>query len=127
MALEFQFLGRQTEAARPTGAVCTPGTTVTIDGVRSQQHCITSTGPTIPNGTWTEAELEVAPNGEITHRIDGQVVHRYAGARLDPADPTTARLIAERRGVLDLASGYIGLQSEGHPVEFKDIRIQEIR
>jgi hypothetical protein len=126
VSLEFQFLGRQTEADRPTGAVCTPGTTVTVNGVRTQQHCINSTGPTIPNGTWTQAELEVTPAGEVTHRINGQVVHRYAGLELDPKDATTAKLIAGQGGVLAIGGGYIALQSEGHPVEFKDILIQEI-
>jgi hypothetical protein len=126
VSLEFQFLGRQTAEARPTGAVCTPGTTVTVNGARTQQHCINSTGPTIPNGTWTEAELEVTLAGEVTHRINGQVVHRYGGLELDPADVTTAKLIAAQGGVLALSGGYIALQSEGHPLEFKDIRIQEI-
>ena len=126
VSLEFQFLGRMTAEDRPTGAVCTPGTTVAVAGVRTHQHCIASTGPTIPNGTWTEAELEVTPAGEVTHRINGQVVHRYTAPELDPADATTAKLIAERGGALALDGGYIALQSEGHPVEFRDIRIQEI-
>ncbi|MFN9848944.1 MAG: hypothetical protein ACK56C_11275 [Alphaproteobacteria bacterium] len=37
------------------------------------------------------------------------------------------RLIAERGGVLSVTEGYIALQSEGHPIEFRDIQVQVIR
>lgn len=126
VSLEFQILGRDGEGARPTGSVCTPGTNITIAGAPVKAHCTTSTGPTIPNGTWTELELEVSPDGEVIQRIDGAAVHRYAGLELDPADPTTRQLITERGGVLALTGGYIALQSEGHPIEFRNIRVQPI-
>lgn len=67
----------------------------------------------------------------MTEKIDGQVVHRYADIALDPADPMAAadakRLIAERGGVLAVKEGYIALQSEGHPIAFKDIEVQALR
>jgi len=127
VSVEFQLLG----APRATGAVCTPGVSVTIGGKRQAEHCIPSTGPIIPNGTWTKLELEVLPNGQVTEKINGAVVHRYADIELDPADPMAAadakRLIAERGGALAVKEGYIALQSEGHPFEFKDIEVQELK
>jgi Domain of Unknown Function (DUF1080) len=125
VSLELQILGRDGEGPRPTGSVCTPGTNITIDGVMAKTHCITSSGPTIPNQTWTRLELEVSAKGEVTHRINGQVVHRYAGLELDPADLTTRQLIAENGG-LTLTSGYVALQSEGHPIAFRKIQVREI-
>jgi hypothetical protein len=131
VSVEFQILGADDAGPRPTGSVCTPGVSVTIEGKRQAEHCTTSTGPTIPNGTWTKLELEVLPNGQVTERINGAVVHRYADIELDPNDPMAAadalRLIAERGGVLAVKGGYIALQSEGHPVEFKDIEVQELK
>lgn len=131
VSVEFQILGADGPGPRPTGAVCTPGVSITIDGKRQPIHCTNSTGPTIPNGTWTALELEVLPDGQITEKINGVVVHRYADVALDAADPMAAadarRLIAERGGVLPVREGYIALQSEGHPIAFKDIAVQVIR
>ena len=131
VSVEFQILGADGPGARPTGSVCTPGVSITLAGARQPVHCTPSTGPTIPNGTWTALELEVLPNGQVTEKINGVVVHRYADIALDPADPMAAtdarRLIAERGGVLAVKEGYIALQSEGHPVAFKDIQVQVLR
>ena len=131
VSVEFQILGADGPGPRPTGAVCTPGVSITIAGKRQPIHCTNSTGPTIPNGTWTALELEVLADGQITEKINGDVVHRYADVALDAADPMAAadarRLIAERGGVLPVHEGFIALQSEGHPIEFKDIAVQVIR
>jgi len=131
VSVEFQILGADGPGPRPTGSLCTPGVSVTLNGKRQAEHCTTSTGPTIPNGTWTKLELEVLPNGQVTERINGAVVHRYADIELDPNDPMAAsdakRLIAERGGALPVREGYIALQSEGHPIAFKNIEVQELK
>lgn len=131
VSVEFQILGKDGDGPRPAGSVCTPGVSITIDGKPQAEHCTTSSGPTIPNGTWTKLELEVLPNGQVTERINGAVVHRYADIALDPNDPMSPgdakRLIAERGGVLAVKEGYIALQSEGHPIEFKDIQVQVLK
>lgn len=129
VSVEFQLLGKDGDAPRPTGAVCTPGITITFDGVKAKEHCTPSANaPTIPNGTWTKVELEVRPNGEVFQKIDGVVVHHYAGVTLDPDDTVAggAKPYILARGAQPLAGGYIALQSEGHPIEFKDIEIQEL-
>lgn len=131
VSVEFQILGADGPGPRPTGSVCTPGVLISIAGAPQKEHCITSSGPTIPNGTWTELELEVRADGEVTEKINGKAVHRYKVLALDPADPLAPgpakALIAERGGDASLKGGYIALQSEGHPIEFKDIRILELR
>ena len=130
VSVEFQILGADGPGPRPTGSVCTPGVSIVIDGKRQPTHCTTSSGPTIPNGTWTALELEVLPSGEVTEKINGVVVFRYGTIALDPVDPMAAadakRLITERGGVLPVKGGYIALQSEGHPIEFKDIQVMAL-
>lgn len=125
-SIEFQLRGRVDDKPRPSGSVCTPGTTIEYQGQRDQRHCIDSSSPTIPNGRWVEAELEVLPSGEIVHKIDGQEVIRYRAVEYDPADATAQPLIAAQRGALMLSGGTVSLQSEGHPVQFKDIKVQPI-
>jgi hypothetical protein len=131
VSVEFQILGADGPGRRPTGNVCTPGVGITLNGTRQPVHCSDSSGPTIPNGTWTDLELEVLPNGEVTERINGVVVHRYKDIALDPADPMAAadarRLIEARGGELPVREGYIALQSEGHPIAFKDIQVMKLR
>lgn len=127
VSIEFQILGKEGDGPRPTGSVCSPGTNITIDGVVAKAHCTISTGPTIANGTWTRLELEVLPDGKVSQRINGVEVMHYDHPELDPRDPDAKPLIAARGGQLGLTEGYISLQSEGHPIEFKDIEVQEIR
>jgi len=129
VSIEFQLLGKEGDAARPTGAVCTPGMTITIDGQKVKEHCtVPANAPTIPNGTWVKAELEVRPNGEVLQKINGVVVHHYADLALDPDDTVAAgaKPYILARGAQPVTEGYIALQSEGHPLEFKDIEIQEL-
>ena len=126
VSLEFQILGRDGEAPRPTGSVCTPGTNITFQGERLKGHCATSTGPTIPNGTWTALELEVRANGEVLHKINGQTVLSYSNPELDLLDLAAEPRVAAQGGNLRLEGGYIALQGEGHPIEFKNIEILEL-
>ncbi|HQR90837.1 MAG TPA: DUF1080 domain-containing protein, partial [Caulobacter sp.] len=37
VSVEFQLLGKDGDAPRPTGAVCTPGITITFDGVKAKE------------------------------------------------------------------------------------------
>lgn len=129
VSVEFQLLGKDGDAPRPTGAVCTPGITITFAGVKAKEHCTPSANaPTIPNGAWIRAELEVWPSGEVYQKINGVVVHHYAGLTLDPDDTVAggAKPYILARGAQPATEGYIALQSEGHPIEFKDIEIQEL-
>ncbi|WP_422180802.1 3-keto-disaccharide hydrolase [Caulobacter sp.] len=129
VSVEFQLLGKDGDAPRPTGAVCTPGLTITIDGAKVKEHCTTpAKAPTIPNGTWVQVELEVLPSGEITQKINGVAVHHYAAVTLDPDDTVAggAKPYILARGAQPVTDGYIALQSEGHPIEFKDVQIQEL-
>lgn len=127
VSIEFQILGKDGDGPRPTGSVCTPGTNIYFDGVMAKPHCTVSNGPTIPNGTWTRLELEVRPNGDVVQRINNVDVLHYGRPELDPREPDAQPLIAQRGGQLALTEGYISLQSEGHPIEFKNIEVQELR
>jgi hypothetical protein len=126
VSLELQLLAVPRPTEEPTGNLCTPGTTVVFDGLRDERHCILSSSPLLPLDRWTRVELEVLPNGEITHFIDGEPVLRYSGAELDPADGDARPVIAAAGGKLELRQGYIALQSEGHQIEFRNIELQRL-
>jgi hypothetical protein len=126
VSLEMQLLGVPRPTREPSGNLCTPGTTVAIDGKRDLPHCILSSSPLLPVGRWTRAGLEVLPGGAITHFIDDKPVLRYAAPQLDPEDKDAQPLVAAAGGKLQLGQGYIALQSEGHQIEFRNIELQRL-
>lgn len=126
VSLEFQLLAVPRPDREPSGNLCTPGTTVIFDGKRDPRHCIPSTSPLLPVDRWTHAEVEVLPDGTITHYIDGKAVLHYTAPELDPADEDAKPLVAAAGGALRLRRGYIALQSEGQQLEFRNIELQRL-
>ena len=67
-------------------------------------------------------ELEVHGNGKIIHRINGKEVLSYTEVQYDPNDGNAKPLIKD--GKLAISGGSISLQSESHPVEFRNIELK---
>lgn len=126
LSLEVQFLGGvNKDEIRPTGNLCTPGTHVEMDGKLVTEHCITSDCKTYYGEEWVNVEV-IVNKDSITHIIDGKSVISYAnptigGEFLD----STSEDIQAKNGQ-PLTSGYISLQSESHPIEFRNIEILEL-
>ncbi len=126
VSIEFQFLGGLGKGRRPTGSVCSPGTNIVIGGKLITQHCIDSKSKTYDGDQWVKAELEVHGSGKVIHRINGEVVMEYEQPQLDPKDGDGAKLIKERGGKLLLEEGYLALQAESHPCEFRKIEVRRL-
>ena len=126
VSLEFQLLAVPRPDREPSGNLCTPGTTVEFEGTRPTRHCVTGTGPLVPLGHWTRVELEVTPDGQITHILNGKPAISYRDARLHPDDKDAQPVIAAAGGALALRGGYIALQSEGQPVQFRNIEVMRL-
>jgi hypothetical protein len=69
-------------------------------------------------------EIEVLGNKRITHMVNGVKVIEYNHPQLDDEDADAIKLI--ENGNLMLSDGYIALQSESHPTEFRKIEILEL-
>lgn len=123
VSAEFQFLGADAGQTRGTGNVCSPGTHLLKDGKLITQHVTEVNGPTIEGEAWVTAELEV--NGkEIIHRINGKEVYRYEQVQYDPTDADAKPLLPKNK--LAIEKGTISLQSESHPVEFRNILLKKL-
>ena len=121
VSIEVQLLGGDGKNRRSTGNLCTPGTHVVMDDQLVTQHCISSRSKTYHGDQWVKAEVEVHGNGRIKHIINGQVVLEYERPQLDEKDPDARTLIKD--GNTMVSEGYISLQAESHPVEFRKVEI----
>lgn len=122
VSIEVQTLGGDGTHDRTTGNLCTPGTNVVIGGKLVTTHCISSTSKTYHGDQWVTIEIEVRGNELIKHIIDGQTVLEYSHPQLDPQDADAGKLIKGDNLLLD--EGYIALQAESHPVEFRKVQIK---
>lgn len=124
VCIEMQLLGGDGENERSTGNVCTPGTNIVMNDKLITDHCINSSSKTFHGAQWVTAEVEVHGSEVIKHIIDGQVVLEYEKPQFDPRDSDAVKLIEANNGELLLGEGYISVQAESHPVEFRNIEIQ---
>jgi hypothetical protein len=85
------------------------------------RHCLNSQSETYRGERWVTVEVEVRGSEVIRHMIDGKEVLSYQKPQLDPRDADAKKLIKE--GKLLLEGGYISLQSESHPVEFRKVEL----
>lgn len=122
-SIEVQLLGGPGgESERPTLNLCTPGTNVVRDGELFLPHVLNSSSRTFHGDQWVSVEVEVRGNRVIRHLIDGEVVLEYTLPQLDERDSDAQRLLADGATKL-LESGYIAIQAESHPIEFRRIEI----
>ncbi len=121
VSIEVQLLGGNGKDNRTTSNLCTPGTNVVMNGELKLQHCINSTSKTYHGEQWVTAEIEVHNNEVIRHLLDGEVVLEYNKPQLDERDDSAKKLIKD--GNLMLTGGTISLQSESHPIDFRNVEI----
>jgi hypothetical protein len=125
VSLEDQFLEGDSTGLRPTCNLCTPGTDVLINGKKPADHCIKSTSPTFRNGEWVRAEVLVLGDSVLKHIVNGDTVLVYqrpviGGGVVNNYDP------AVKVDGTALTRGYIALQAESHPVEFRKVEIIDL-
>lgn len=126
LSLEFQLLGGiAKDIPRPSGNLCTPATYVFINGSKITNHCIQTNGKTYYGEEWITAEVSVTQD-LITHYINGLPVISYSNPIIGGEFlETTSQSIQSKNGQ-PLTQGYISLQSESHPIEFKNIEILQL-
>lgn len=126
ISVEMQFLaGLGDGQPRPTGNMCSPGTEIVFEGEMYAGHCLNSSSRTYDKHAWVRAELIVLGDSLITHIIEGDTVLQYS-------KPTMGGGVVEGYDTsiwqpgAPLRSGYIALQSEGQPIDFRNIEIREL-
>ena len=125
ISLEAQFLGGNGIDERPTANLCTPGTHVVMNGELVEQHCISAAAPTIHTDEWVTVDLLVLGDSLIAHIMGGDTVITYTRPVIGGADSTEQTAAGLEDGQ-PLTGGYIALQSESHPIQFRQVLIREL-
>ena len=122
ISIEVQLLGGTGKGERTTANLCTPGTNVVIDGKLFTPHCLTSKSKTYDGDQWVRVEAMVLGSGVVRHIIDGKTVLSYEMPQVGGGSVSKFIPSAKVDGKL-LDEGYISLQSESHPVEFRKVEL----
>ena len=119
-SIEVQLLGGDGVHERPNGNVCTPGTNIVIDGALYTPHCYQLRAKTYHGEQWVRVVAEVLGSERITHFVEGVPVVTYTKPQLggEVKSPEFVR----RSGEI-LSEGYIALQAESHPTEFRKVEV----
>ena len=125
ISIEVQLLGGNGKDERHTANLCTPGTNVVMNGKLFTDHCINSTSRTFHGDQWVRADVLVLGDGMIKHIVEGDTVLVYekpqiGGGAVSGFDP---------KQMVDgtaLTGGYISLQSESHPIEFRKVELFDL-
>ena len=125
VSIEVQLLGGLGTGERPTGNLCTPGTNVVMDNELFTPHCVNSSSKTYHGDQWVNLEIEVRNDSIIKHFINGENVLTYTKPQIGGSVDYNKDYWENKKGT-PLKKGYISLQSESHPVEFKNIEILEL-
>lgn len=127
VSVEFQLLGGLGKGKRSTANMCSPGTHVVLGGKLFKTHCFNSKSKTYDGDAWVTAELEVRGSGTVKHYVEGGLVLEYEKPQLDEGDRDAKELLKARGGQALLDDGYISLQAESHPCEFRKVEIQVLK
>ena len=125
ISVEAQFIGNGATGNRPTMNVCTPGTEIYQKGEMVKAHCTNSSSKAYHNDEWVTIVLEVRGGEKVRHWIDDKVVLEYekpsiGGGVANGFDP------AYKKDGTVLTEGYIGLQAESQPVEFRRVELLKL-
>jgi Domain of Unknown Function (DUF1080) len=134
VSLELQLLASDEKQKRHNGNLCTPGTEVSMNGQPVAAHCIDSKSKNSYLNEWVTAEAVVYGDSLIHHIINGDTVLSYEKTKVGGGFVntgmtwTTGGFAADssrwiKKDGTPLSSGYIALQAESHPVEFRKVEL----
>jgi hypothetical protein len=123
ISIEVQLLGGLSDGKpRSTANLCTPGTNVVMNGKLHTPHCTNSTSKTYDGDQWVRVEVLVHGDEMVRHMVEGQTVLEYSkpqigGGAASPTDP------AIKVDGTPLTSGFISLQAETAPADFRKVEL----
>ena len=125
ISLELQLLGGNGTDPRTNANLCTPGTNVVMNDSLFTPHCVNSTSDTYHGDQWVEVEALVLGDSLIQHILDGKVVMEYTKPTMGGGEISGYNASVYQDGQ-SLDRGYISIQAETHPIDFKSIELLDL-
>lgn len=140
VSVELQLLGGLNDGEeRATANVCTPGTAVETDDEVNYNHCIDSSSETYFGDQWVHVEAIVLGGESITHIVENDTVLVFQKPQIgggfiskdnnsedwDDFGVANKEEWIAKEGMI-LTEGYIALQAESHPIDFKNIELLDL-
>jgi Domain of Unknown Function (DUF1080) len=125
VSVEFDIVGGRFIGSRPTGDVCQNGTHVLVEGAPLREQCSKVGDQTIRGEEWTTALAEVNGATKVRQIVNGALVVAYTDITLDESNVDARSLIAAGASKA-LSSGFISIQSNGAPIQFRRIEVLPI-
>jgi hypothetical protein len=123
VCLEYNLHGGNGKDERPVGEICASGTYVFINGKRNESYCTAATVKrTFHGDQWVTLEIDVQGD-TIRHFVNGEEILYFENPRYNPDHPIGKTFIVN--GDDKVKEGYISLQSNSHPMDFRKIEIME--
>lgn len=122
ISVEVQLLGGTGAGPRSTANMCSPGTEVDINGKKVPSHCFNSTSKTFDGDQWVRVEAVVKGDESIEHFVNGESVLKYEHPRIGGGQVNNFDPKVKVDGT-PLKEGYISLQAESHPTEFRKVEL----
>ncbi len=126
ISIEVQLLGGTGSGERSTANLCTPGTHVVMGDTLFTQHCIRSGSETFHGDQWVTVEVLVLGDSLMTHIVEGDTVLAYSRPQIGGGVVSGFQASVKQDGK-PLTSGYIALQAESHPTEFRKIELLNLK
>ena len=125
-SIEVQLLGGgNPRGDQNNGSFCVPHTRALYNGQLTTVHRTSAKEKIYMGDQWVTITVEVHGGKLIKHILDGETVISYSQPQLDPRD-AHAKLLLEKGFPQMLEGGYICIQAESHPTEFRKIEILKL-
>ena len=123
VCLEYNFHGGNGTDERPLGAACANGMFFVYKGDKNETTCIPAeVSKTFHGDQWVMAELEVKGD-QITHYVNGEKILSYSNPTYNTENAIAKSHINQEDA--KVTGGYISLQSNSHPIDFRTIELIE--
>jgi len=126
ISIEVQLLGGLGEGERPTANLCSPGTHVMMNDSLFTPHCVNSTSKTYDGDQWVRVEVLVLGDSLVAHIVEGDTVLQYSKPQIGGEVVSGFDPKIKLDGTI-LKDGYLSLQSESHPVEFRKVELLNLK
>ncbi len=137
VSVELQLLGGLNNGERTTANVCTPGTAVMMGDTINYDHCINSESATYHGDQWIHAEAIILGGESMSFLVEGDTVLTFQSPlvgggfiskEFDGKDWDNFGIVRDKESWISksgsiLTEGYIALQAESHPIDFKNLEL----